>query len=218
MKVVLYGIGPTALTFFHEAINNGDWEIAAFCCAGKDIETAEYCNHPLVPFEDVERLYPPETYSMMALFGHKRMRDREDAFCAAKAKGYRLANYISARANVEDGVVMGEGNVVCAFSHIGFEYHMGDGNIVRQNVYIGHQGSMGSHNIISPGVTIGGKCTLHDLSFIGLNATVLTYAEIGTECLIGAGSVVNKSAEPYSVTFGSPAKAARFHKETGVMF
>lgn len=215
---VLYGIGPTALAFFHEAETNGGIEIAAFCCARGEIASDSYCGLPLVPFEDVERLYPPEKYGMLTLFGHRRMRDREDAFLAAKAKGYPLPNYISRRANIESDVAMGMGNIVCAFAHIGFGCALGDGNIIRQNVYVGHQGRVGSHNIFSRGATIGGKCTIRDLTFIGLNATVATYADIGTECLIGAGSLVLKSAEPYSVSFGSPARPMRYHRDTGVMF
>lgn len=215
---VLYGIGPTALAFFHEAEANGGIEIAAFCCAHDEITVGSYCGLPLVPFEDVERLYPPGEYDMLTLFGHRRMRDREDAFLAARRKGYTMPNYISGKANIESGVTMGMGNIVCAFAHIGFGYTLGDGNIIRQNVYIGHQGQMGSHNIFSPGATIGGKCTIHDLTFVGLNATIATYADIGTECLIGAGSLVLKSTEPYSVSFGSPARPMRYHRDTGVMF
>ncbi len=218
LGTVLFGIGPTALAFFHEAETNGGIEIAAFCCARDEITAGSYCGLPLVPFEDVERLYPPGKYDMLTLFGHRRMRDREDAFLAARSKGYSLPNYVSRKANIESGVSMGAGNIVCAFAHIGFDCALGDGNIIRQHVYVGHQGRIGSHNILSPGATIGGKSTIRDLTFVGLNATVATYADIGTECLIGAGSLVLKSAVPYSVSFGSPARPVRYHRDTGVMF
>lgn len=218
MKTVIYGVGPTALVFYHEVLTNGGMDIVAFCCAGDSIQETTYCDKPLVPFEEVERLYPPEDFQMLPMFGHKRMRDRAEAHTAAKNKGYRIPNYISAKANLEDGIEMGEGNVIDAFAHIGFGCTLGNGNIIRQSVYLGHQSTLGSFNIVSPGSVIGGKCRLHDLSFLGLNTTIATYAEVGTECLVGAGSLVTKSTEPYSVCFGSPAKAARFHTETGVMF
>lgn len=218
MITVIYGTGPTALALYHEVLTNGGMEIAAFCCAGTEIKEKSYCDKPLVPFETVQTLYPPDEYEMLPMFGHTCMRDRAEAHAAAKSKGYSIPNYISAKANVEDGILMGEGNVFYSFSHIGFDCTFGNGNIIRQNVYIGHQGRIGSFNIVSPGTTVGGKCKLNDLSFIGLNATIMTYAEVGTECLVGAGSLVTKFAEPYSVTFGSPAKAVRYHQESGVMF
>ncbi len=218
MKVVIYGTGPTALVFYHEVLTNGGMEIVAFCCAEKDISEDNYCEKPLVPFENIISKFPPDEYEMLPMFGHKRMRDRLEAHNAVKNLGYRIPNYISSKANVEDGVVWGEGNVVYSFSHIGFGCTFGNGNIIRQQVYVGHQGKIGSFNIIAPAVTIGGKCIINDLSFIGLNATIATYAELGTECLIGAGSLVTKYAEPYSVSFGSPAKAFRYHNDTGVMF
>jgi len=41
---------------------------------------------------------------------------------------------------------------------------------------------------------------------IGANATIVCGTRIGTHSLIGAGAVVTKDVEPYSIMVGNPAK------------
>jgi acetyltransferase-like isoleucine patch superfamily enzyme len=42
---------------------------------------------------------------------------------------------------------------------------------------------------------------------IGANATIIAGIELGEHCLIGSGSVVNRSVKPYSLVVGNPARA-----------
>ena len=52
--------------------------------------------------------------------------------------------------------------------------------------------------------------------WIGDNVILLPHLKIGHGCIIGAGSVVTKSVEPYTLVAGTPAKKIkmRFEKET----
>ncbi|HPG30653.1 MAG TPA: acyltransferase [bacterium] len=52
----------------------------------------------------------------------------------------------------------------------------------------------------SKGIIIGSDV------WIGAHCVIMDGVEIGTGCVIGAGSVVNKSTEPYCVYAGTPAK------------
>lgn len=65
-------------------------------------------------------------------------------------------------------------------------------------------------------VTIGHKamihaCTIEDECLIGMNATILDGALIGTRSIVGAGAVVTKgtSIPPGSLVLGTPAKVIR---------
>lgn len=49
------------------------------------------------------------------------------------------------------------------------------------------------------------KTIINDGASIGANATILCGIEIGSKSLIGAGSVLTKSTQPYSVWYGNPA-------------
>ena len=56
------------------------------------------------------------------------------------------------------------------------------------------------------------KITIEDNVWIGANAVITPGITIGTGSIIGAGAVVTKDVEPYSVMGGVPAKLIRKRK------
>jgi acetyltransferase-like isoleucine patch superfamily enzyme len=56
------------------------------------------------------------------------------------------------------------------------------------------------------------KIVIEDNVWIGANATIIQGVRIGTGSIIGAGAVVTKDVEPYSVMGGVPAKLIRRRK------
>jgi acetyltransferase-like isoleucine patch superfamily enzyme len=55
---------------------------------------------------------------------------------------------------------------------------------------------------------VKGSVTIEDDVWIGAHSVILPGISIGKGAVVGAGSVVTKTIEPYSIVFGSPA---RFH-------
>lgn len=58
-------------------------------------------------------------------------------------------------------------------------------------------------------LTVEGEITVEDEVWFGANVTVLPGVHIGRCTVIGAGSVVTKDLEPYSVYVGAPARRVR---------
>jgi len=86
---------------------------------------------------------------------------------------------------------------------------------IQDNATI-HVFSGGIPTILGDGVSIAHNvvvhaCTIHDFTLVGMGAIVLDEAEIGKECLIGAGAVVAPRSKipPHSLVLGSPAKVIR---------
>lgn len=62
---------------------------------------------------------------------------------------------------------------------------------------------------VSKSLTTKAAIIVEDEVWIGANVTVLPGVTIGTCSIIGAGSVVTKNVEPYSIYAGIPAKKIR---------
>lgn len=217
-RVIVYGTGGYAEIFYHEACLFGAIEIVAFTVDREYLDAPEFCGLPVVPFEEVKTVYPPEAYEMMVLTSPKRIRTRKVMYDKAKGLGYNLANYVSPRAIVEAGVQMGDNNVIFADAFIGHHTILGNDNIIRQKVYLGHQSKMADHNIIVAGCTLGGMSQIGSLSFFGLGMVGRDKVRYGDEVFVGLGSVVTKDVEDYATVIGCPAKAVSFHKDTGIIF
>lgn len=206
--LVLVGAGEFALIareyFTHDAYR----DIVAFVVERAWIKDTQLDGTPVVPYEDIEALYPPdevEVFVAIPASGLNRLRTR--FYRDLKACGYRFARYVSSRAFVWHNAAVGEntfifeGNVVQPFASIGDNCilwsgnHIGHRTVVRDNVF------MASHAVVS------GYCDIGENSFIGVNATFNDRVRVARDNVIGSGALVVRDTEPGCVYVGSPAKA-----------
>jgi len=217
-KVIVYGNTILSKMLFYDAKGSGNFEIVCFTVDKEYLKSSEFLGLPQIDFEEVQKLYPPDEYDMIAVLGGYRcMRARERFYLKAKAKGYTLRNYISSKVDFSPGITMGENNIIFGTSHIGIGGTMGNNNFIRQNVYLGHDFRLGNNNTIAAGCTIGGTCWMGNFCYIGLGATIRNNITVEDETLIGAGSVVIRNTEPYSKNVGNPSRVIGYHKEEGIM-
>ncbi len=97
---------------------------------------------------------------------------------------------------------------------IGDQSNVQDGTVFH--IVRGHDGAAGLPVSIGNGVTIGHQavihaCTVEDRCLIGMGATLLDGCRIGSDSIVGAGSLVTKGKAfpPGSLILGSPAQAVR---------
>ena len=78
------------------------------------------------------------------------------------------------------------------------------------HVSMGSKLSVGNRVTVGHGVILHG-CTIDDNVLVGMGSTVMDDVHIGSNCLIGAGSLVTqgKEFEPGMLIMGSPARAVR---------
>ena len=95
-----------------------------------------------------------------------------------------------------ESIVVGENSNVqdCSVLHT----DMGAPLTIGADVTVGHQ------------VTLHG-CTVGDASLIGIKATLLNHARVGSGCLVGAASLITerKSFEDNQLIAGAPARVVR---------
>jgi sugar O-acyltransferase (sialic acid O-acetyltransferase NeuD family) len=215
--VVIYGLGELASTTLQMIRAAGSLEVSAFTVDRGFLQQQSFAGLPVVPFEEVEREYPPASHDMLLLVGYKRMRARADMFARAKAKDYRLPNLIAANSHVCADVKLGENNIIGDFVFVGPGAEFGDNNIIRPSSHIGHHAIFGHHVFVAPGAMIAGRVRVGDLSYVGLAAAVIDGVQLDSETLLLPGAVLMQDAPACGQYQGNPAQRIGEHHGTGIM-
>lgn len=132
-----------------------------------------------------------------------------------------IADYIGSNVTIQSNVYFG----------FGAKLRVGDNSVVGQNarlaladnITIGRDVLIGPEVIILTGIHIYSNpdipiadqgssskpVTIGDDVWIGARVTILPGVVIGDGAVIGAGAVVTKNVEPYTVVVGNPAKVIK---------
>lgn len=206
-KLVIIGTGETGNLAHYYFDNDSDYEVVAFSEERQYLSSEEFQGLPVVPFEQIERNYPPSEYDAFVASGSAELSKlRTRLYLECKKKGYEMASYISTYAFVGKNVEFGdncfilEDNTIQPFVKIGNNVTMWSGN------HIGHQSTVGDHCFITSHVVISGFVNIGRNCFVGVNSSIANNLEIGDYCLIGLGSIIPKSLESFSIVKASYAK------------
>lgn len=201
-KLIIFGLGKIADVAYQHFLRDGGREIAAFVCDRDWIDKGQAVQGclPIVAFDEIEHLYPPDEYEMFLALGYHELNQlRARKFAEAKAKGYHLASYVSPRVDVGRWFHVGENCLILDGVGIQPGAQVGHNVSIWNNTLIGHHSVIGDDVWIAAGATIGGMVEVGRASFIGLNATLGGEAKLGAESFVGAAALVLKSAPDKSV-------------------
>ena len=203
-KVVIFGATEMALLSHFYLTHDSSYEVIAFTVNKDYLEEDTLSGLPVVPFEEVESVYPPGEHEMLvAVFYGRVNRTRAEIYSKAKAKGYRLASYVSSKAITWPGLVIGdncmilENSVVAPFVEIG-------NDVIISGSSIGHHSIIKDHCFIASNTVILGGVTIEPYCFLGGNTTIRDGVTIARECIIGAGVSINKSTQERGVYVSKP--------------
>lgn len=188
-RVIIFGNGQEAEMNYIYLTHSSPYEVAAFTVDRAYIKEDMLLGLPVVPFEDIESVYPPDEFKMSLLISYRKLnRLRAEKYDQAKAKGYELISYVSPKAVTWPGLVMGdncyiaENSVICPFAEIGNNVFIGAGSLV------GHHSVIKDHCFVAPHAVILGSATIEPYCLIGANSTIRDGGVIvARECIIGAG-------------------------------
>ncbi len=199
-KIILFGAGNVAEVAYHYLKEDSSFEVVAFALDKEYIKENEFLGLPLVPFEDVESIYPPNQFKMFVVIGFDNLNKTRAERCRqAKEKGYELVSYISSKANIASNVKIGENCFIAEFNSIQACSEIGDNVVLMSSNVINHHCKIKDHNWISAGVIIAGCTTIESYCFIGVNASIGNGISIGRETYISSGANITKSREQESV-------------------
>lgn len=134
-----------------------------------------------------------------------------------KAPSLGEGAWIAPSADVIGEVILGAGASVWFGATVRADntpIHIGERSNVQENAVL--HSDPGSPLKIGSDVTVGHNailhgCTIGDRTLVGMGATVMNDARIGSECIVAAGALITegKSFPDRSLIVGAPAKAIR---------
>lgn len=136
------------------------------------------------------------------------IQKRSEMYAIIKENGFSLANAIDRSAIISKTAEIGAGVTIWAGSIIGSNVIIKDNVIINDGVIVGHDGIVGFGSDISGGVNIMGGVTIGDKTFVGLGANIIC-KNIGSNSVIGAGSLVAQDIPDNVVAIGFPARVVR---------
>lgn len=212
-KVVIVGNTSNARLAKYFFETDSGYTPVAFTVNEKYIESPEFVGLPVVPFEKLEELYPPSECEAFVAVGYTNMsKIREKLYNESKAKGYKMANYISSRCSFltqfqpGDNCFILEDNTVQPYVKIGSNVVLWSGN------HIGHDVEIGDHCFITSHVVVSGFVKIMNNCFLGVNATIRDGITIAPETLIAAGAIIMKDTVEKGVYL--PARSTLFEKKS----
>jgi sugar O-acyltransferase (sialic acid O-acetyltransferase NeuD family) len=206
-KVIVFGNGQTASENYFYLSHDSIYKVAAFTVDRDYIKEDTFLGLPVVPFEDIESIYPPDEFKMSIFISYRKMNSlRAEKYGLAKEKGYQLIGYISSRANTWPGLVVGENSFIFENSVIGPFSKIGN-NVVIAGSFIGHHCVIKDHCFVSPNAVVLGSTTIEPYCLIGANSTIRDGGiTIARECIIGAGVYIAKDTKERGVYLNRPAE------------
>jgi sugar O-acyltransferase (sialic acid O-acetyltransferase NeuD family) len=212
-KLVIFGAGDIARLAHYYFTHDSEHEVAAFTVDWKYIKEPSFVKLPLVAFEEVHELYPPQEYRLFVAVSYTKLNKiRAEKYYQAKQLGYELVSYISSRCSFLTEYAVGENcfiledNTIQPFVRIGNNVTLWSGN------HIGHDSTIDDHCFLASHIVVSGHVHIHPYCFIGVNATLRNSIEIAPETLIGAGAVIMNDTVEKGVYL--PQRAKLFDKRS----
>jgi sugar O-acyltransferase (sialic acid O-acetyltransferase NeuD family) len=189
--VVIFGITEFAQVAKVYLEADSPYEVAAFTVDQHYITEPSLLGTPIVPFETLQKNYPPDRYAMYTAIGFSKVNKvRESIYQRCKTAGYEMITYVNSKAmswgqiEIGENCFIFESNVIQPFVKIGNNVVLWSGN------HIGHHSTIEDHCFIASHVVISGGCTIGQNTFIGVNATFRDHITVGPYNVIGAGAVI----------------------------
>src|SRR5262245_25186862 len=125
-KIIIAGDSAFAEIAYEYFTHDSEYDVVCFTVDKAFMKKDSLFGLPIVPFEEIEKRFPPAGHKMYTALTYGKMnRVRKQFYEKAKAKGYKMATYISSKAFVWRNVEVGENtfifenNVVQPFVKLG---------------------------------------------------------------------------------------------------
>jgi sugar O-acyltransferase (sialic acid O-acetyltransferase NeuD family) len=209
-QLVIFGTTDAAELAHFYFSRDTDYKVAAFTVDAEYIKADQFCGLPVIPYGEADKTFPPPNHDLFIALGYSKLNQiRKSKYLEAKARGYRLASYISTHATIlndgriGDNCFILEDNTVQPFVTIGNNVTLWSGN------HIGHHSTINDHCFLASHIVVSGRVEIGTACFIGVNATLRDHIKVGENSIIGAGALILADVEAGGVYIGAHTERSR---------
>jgi len=185
--------------------------------AGQDLECAGFLNdneqevngYPVlgpISLDGWQRL-PAEYRFIFAMSNIKLAHQRHEMLKKLEIPAERYATVVHPSAVVSGKAKLGHGVVLMPLTLVSPNAVVGNHSQMYAQSFIGHDSAMDEMVFVANNASIGGRVHIEDGAHIGSNCSIVERITLGKYCIVGLGSVVLKSVEPFEKVVGNPARS-----------
>jgi sugar O-acyltransferase (sialic acid O-acetyltransferase NeuD family) len=205
--LVIFGSAEMAELARYYFDNDSDYRVVAFTVDDAYADADQFQGLPLLPFSEAVKRFPPAEYGMHVALSYARLNQlRQEKYLQAKAAGYRLASYLCSRSVSWPDLVLGDNCFVLENQTLQPTVRIGNNVMIWSGNHIGHGSTIADHAYISSHVVISGHCRIGERCFLGVNATIKDFTQIGNDSFVGMGASVTADMAAGSVAIGASAE------------
>jgi sugar O-acyltransferase (sialic acid O-acetyltransferase NeuD family) len=175
-------------------------------------EVMSQMNETLICFVDDEYIvegtkplseFDPNKYEVMIAIGEPKIRfDIVDKL----PKNTKYFTWVHPTSIIGDGVEVGEGSFIGAYSILTTNIKIGKHAILNRGNHIGHDCEIGDYFSMMPGSIVSGNVKIYDCVYMGTNSSIREKLNVHSLSTIGMGSVVVSNINETGIYIGVPAK------------
>ncbi|MCQ6280002.1 acetyltransferase [Bacillus sp. EB600] len=216
-KLIIFGNSNFSKLIKWYIDHDDDREVVAFCADQEYIIENVFEGLPVIAFEEIEKMYPPEQYEILIGIGYNKMNDlRKKIYYSCKQKGYTIASYIHSSSLIQTENI-GEGNIILEQTLIEPFVKIGNCNLIWYKVSIAHDDIIGNFNTIAGMASLCGHVIIKNNCFVGNASVIRESVIINDYSLIGASAFVGRDVEPFSVVVPQKSVVLEGKKSTDFM-
>ena len=208
-KLFIFGAGNFAEMAHYLFTTDSSYEVAGFTVDSQFLDRDTFKGLPVIAYEELRsRARRDEVAVFVALGVAKINTVRAMKVAQVTADGFTLASFVSSHARVPPDLLLFPNTMIMDQVNIHPQVRIGANTVLWSNTRVALKVRIGSHAWITSAV-IGDSSSIGDYTFIGINATIAPFVQVGSHNLIGAAAVILRDTKDYEVYKGQRSVASR---------
>lgn len=211
-KIIIYGSGGHAGVIIDIIKKQGQYEIAGLIDDDEGLKGKRVLGCEVLGPEKM-LLAQNNSDIIKAVVGIGDNKTRRGVVEKLFNSNFQLIKAIHPSACIGGEVEIGPGSVIMANAVVNSGSVIGENVIINTSTSVDHDCRIGNYVHVCPGVNLGGGVSVGDFTLVGIGSSVLPSVRIGSNVIIGAGSVVTRDIPDNVTAKGVPARFIRPENE-----